>query len=114
MSESKQYEISTQTIKDIIDKVPQERWNDCLEEMKVALAQVAAVVEAIGVAAASMGINPSDAIQYPETIKWVDDGLNQNTVRLRNGDDGEILGELKMSTERQYTDNTQLFGEDVR
>jgi len=94
---SDQYELSTQTIKDIMDKVPRERWNDCLDEMKVALAQVAAVVDVIRVAAESMGVNPSEVIQYPSTIKWVDDGLNQNTVRFREGESGEIAGEVKLS-----------------
>lgn len=91
---TKTYTLNTVTIKDIIDNVPPEKWEDCLEELKSAVTQVGAVYGVAKITSDMLGIPVSQAVQFPDTVEWKDDGEKTNTVRLRDGESKEDLGEI--------------------
>lgn len=86
----KKYEL--RTIKDIFDKVPADRIEDCLAELTVIMVQAkhleAAMCEAAG---AVTGNKPDKAFEWPETSTWIDDGKGELTARVVTKDNEEIL-----------------------
>jgi hypothetical protein len=99
---TKQYKIRTATIKDIMDKIPPEKWDECIDEMRVALKQISATVDAIKLMTDALAkasgevINLSEVVQFPDEITWVDDGLGKNTINIRDVDSGEIAGSIEL------------------
>ncbi|CAH9011621.1 conserved hypothetical protein [Vibrio phage 249E41-1] len=91
---TKVYTLNASTIKDIIDNVPPEKWGDCLEELKVLVSQVGAVYGVAKITSDMLGISVSQAVQFPDTVEWKDDGDKTNTVRFRDSESKEDLGEI--------------------
>lgn len=66
------------TIKDVFDTVPADRVDDCLRELAVIIKQGQAIRDMIsGVA----DVKPEDAVIFPESITWVDDGKGEISGR---------------------------------
>jgi len=79
------YEI--RSIKDIFDKVPSDKVDECLDGLKVLLHQghaFRAAHEAVGV-----------EFFFPETTTWIDDGKGEVVTRLFNKESGEELGRME-------------------
>lgn len=89
------YEISSETIKDVINKVPPDRWDDCLDELKSVFDHLAAVIGVINEGAQTLGVTAADVAGIKSTITWIDDGRREHTTRLRNG--GEVA-DIKITT----------------
>lgn len=89
-----EYKLNSATIRDIIDKVPMEKWDEVIDEMKSMVNQTGAVVKLVGITAEAMGMKASEVMQFPEEITWIDDGLGQNTVHMRDGESGDNIADL--------------------
>ena len=80
--EHQQYEISSQTIKDIVDNVPMDKWEHVAQDLYDMLKQTKAIATVIQVTAEHLtgddGVKMSDLVGFDETITWVDDGKHEN------------------------------------
>jgi len=92
------YNIST--IKDIFDKVPADRIEDCCRELGALLTQSARMRDLIGAMAASDGleVDMSTAMVMPDSIEWVDDGAG--SLELHINCEGEELFSLKTDMQK--------------
>lgn len=97
-----EYKISTQTIKDIINNIPEDKWDTVFDEMKVAAMQINVVIKGVravlGGFAESNGeekIDFAKVVGFPDEITWKDDGLATNTINIRDGESGENLGSFE-------------------
>ena len=89
------YEISSQTIRDIMDTIPQDKWEHVLTDMSAILKQAKAVmtvIEAAGQHLIDENVKASDLIQMSETITWVDDGKHENEINFVDENDKDIGG----------------------
>lgn len=80
--EHKEYKISNQTIKDIIDNIPEEKWPSVMRDMEAMLTQVSGTIELIKVAANGLGVNSTDLIDMGDSITWVGDGKCENEINF--------------------------------
>lgn len=79
----KEYEISTKTIQEIIDKVPKDKWFLVIDEMKKALEQFTPVIDMINEIGKTQNVGLS---YFPDTLTWVDDGKCENTLIIEEPD----------------------------
>lgn len=88
---AKQYELST--IKDIFDKVPADRINDCCKELGQMLTQARYQLELVGAAAVALGeeLDTANAFTFPDSVTWIDDGNGEIEARLVDGDGSPLL-----------------------
>lgn len=80
-----EYEISTATIRDIMDKIPPEKHDLVIKDLVDMLRQYRAVFACLNAAADILSngeLSSSDLLQMPETIKWIDDGKHENEIIL--------------------------------
>lgn len=87
---SNEYEISNQTIKDIINNIPKDKWSYVMRDMEAMLHQVSGTIGLIKVAAEAMGVDPTEMIDMGDTITWVDDGKCENQINLVDEDDNNV------------------------
>lgn len=89
--EATKYELTT--IKDIHDKVPLDRIEDCMSEITALLVQSKTTAEAITGLAKIQGLDCLDVemIKFPETLDWIDDGKGEITMKLRVEGGNEIV-----------------------
>lgn len=87
--ENKKYEISNQTVKDIINNIPKEKWTYVMRDMEAMLNQVSGAIELIKVTAEALGLESSELIDMGDSITWVDDGKCENEINFtdENGND---------------------------
>ena len=91
------YEISNATIKDIINKIPKEKWHLVMRDIQAMLNQMHGTIELIKFSAEALGVDATDMIQIGDTIQWVDDGKCENEIKF-SCDDGSEAG-LKFTSE---------------
>lgn len=84
------YEISNQTLKDIIDNIPEEKWDAALVDLGALLKQVSGTMQVIKTTAEVLGLDPSEVVQLGETMKWVDDGKCENSIAFTDGDGAQV------------------------
>lgn len=100
------YELTT--IRDIFDKVPADRIQECCRELGVLLAQTKALTELVGATVEAIG-GPALSIPLPQLvgitfpIVWVDDDKGELTTRVGVGGD-EVL---TMTTQRAASDKAK-------
>ena len=87
------YEISTQTLKDIIDNIPEEKWDAVMVDLCEMLKQVSGTMKVIKTTAKVLGLDPSEVVQLGETMTWVDDGKCENSISFTDSDDAQV-GEM--------------------
>ncbi|AUR98860.1 hypothetical protein NVP1256O_21 [Vibrio phage 1.256.O._10N.286.45.F8] len=87
------YEISNQTLTDIIDNIPEEKWDAVMVDLGAMLKQVSGTMKVIKATAEVLGVDPSEIIQLGETMTWVDDGKCENSIAFTDGDDAQV-GEM--------------------
>ena len=92
--ENKEYKISNQTIKDIIDNIPKEKWASVMRDMEAMLNQVSGTIELIKVTAGALGLESSELIDMGDSITWVDDGKCENEINFVD-EDGNNHGGIK-------------------
>lgn len=92
--ENKEYKISNQTIKDIIDNIPKEKWANVMRDMEAMLNQVSGTIELIKVTAEALGLESSELINMGDSITWVDDGKCENEINFVD-EDGNKHGGIK-------------------
>lgn len=92
------YEISNATIKDIINKIPKEKWHLVMRDMQAMLNQMHGTIELIKLSAEALGVDSTDLIHMGETIDWVDDGKCENEINF-TGENGEVAGGVKFTEE---------------
>lgn len=80
-----EYQIST--IKDIFDKVPSDKVDTCLNELKILIHQ-AHIVKIVHDEAGAV-------FEFPNTTTWIDDGKGDVTTDLIDRDSKEFLGSIK-------------------
>ncbi|CAM0042425.1 hypothetical protein VPHK435_0034 [Vibrio phage K435] len=86
------YEISNQTLKDIIDNIPEEKWDAVMVDLGAMLKQVSGTMKVIKTVAEVLGLEPSEVVQLGETMTWVDDGKCENSIMLQ--DYGDHVSEM--------------------
>lgn len=78
MDEPISYELTT--IRDIFEKVPADRIQDCCRELGTLLAQSKALSDLLEAAGNSIGHSAEVArMKMPDTITWTDDGKGELT-----------------------------------
>jgi len=84
------YELTT--LRDVFDKVPADRIEDCLLELAVTMKQAKAMRDLLSCAGTAVSGEPvSTYMEWPERITWTDDG--KKTIRLTfNESDGSGNG----------------------
>lgn len=92
--ENKEYTISSQTMRDIMDKIPQEKWGFVIRDMEAMLNQTSAVLTVIEATsnALELGLPVSELVQMKDEIVWIDDGKCENEIRFSDVDGNEIGG----------------------
>ena len=93
------YEISNQTLKDIIDNIPEDKWDSVMVDLGEMLKQVSGTMKVIKTTAEVLGIDPSEIIQLGDTMTWVDDGKCENSITFTDGD-GAQVGEMTFKESR--------------
>lgn len=90
--ENKEYTISSQTMRDIMDKIPQDKWSFVIRDMEAMLNQTSAVLAAIEVTsnALELGLPVSELVQMKGEVVWIDDGKCENEIRFTDEDNKEI------------------------
>lgn len=96
----KEYELSTATIQDIMNKVPQEKWCDVLSELPEYMEQMQCTLNLMKITADALGMDASALIERPETFTWVDDGKRDNTIGFDSAETGEHIGDIKFEGEK--------------
>lgn len=86
------YEISNATIKDIINKIPKEKWHLVMRDMQAMLNQMHGTIEALKLSAEALGIDSTELINMGETIDWVDDGKCENEILFTDQNDKQHGG----------------------
>lgn len=96
MTKYKQYEISSKTIRDIMEKIPQEKWPFVIRDLEAMLNQTAATLSTVGALSNLLGLGAktSEIVQMKETIVWVDDGKCENKIEFTDHSDQKI-GSIK-------------------
>lgn len=95
------YEIST--IKDIFDKIPEDRIDTCMNELKVLIKQARAMNELLSAAAESVAeIDESMRIktEFPTILHWIDDGAGEVTMQYQCGDEHIFTHNVKIGGEK--------------
>lgn len=85
----KEYELSGKFMQDVMEKVPPEKWDIVLDEMKDALRQFKGFIDVIKAAGEAIEQHPE--LKFPDTITWRDDNGAGNELHLSAKD--EITGE---------------------
>lgn len=99
--ENKEYTISSQTMRDIMDKIPQDKWSFVIRDMEAMLNQTSAVLTVIEATsnALELGLPVSELVQMKDEIVWIDDGKCENEIRFTDEDSKEI-GSIKFEGEK--------------
>lgn len=81
MSDSISYELTT--IRDIFEKVPTDRIQDCCRELGTMLAQSKALSDLLEAAGESLD-QPAELVRLkmPDTVTWTDDGKGELTTTV--------------------------------
>ncbi len=93
---SKEYKLNTATMKDIINNIPEDKWDEVFEEVSIAVKQIKGVMTLLKVTAEAMDMPITDIAQFPDEITWIDDGKRENTVTFSDQDTGDSVGEIKL------------------
>lgn len=73
-----------ETLKDVFDKVPADRIGACLHELAIAMSKAKAMKELMAVSVKTIGGQNHDvAVEWPETVTWVDDGKREINLHFR-------------------------------
>lgn len=93
------YELTT--IRDIFDKVPADRIQDCCRELGTLLAQSKGLAELIQCTGEAIGFDEAQPLmKMPETYTWVDDGKGEIVTRVCTSEEDEVMRlESKPATE---------------
>jgi hypothetical protein len=87
------------TIKDIFDKVPADKIEECLKELAVGMTQAkhleAAMLEAANTISGESFIK---AFDWPETATWIDDGKGEITTNVILDDEEICKVKTKMDS----------------
>lgn len=88
---AQQYELTT--IRDIFEKVPVERIADCCKEIGQALIQSRYQLQLVQAAAVALGeeIDMAEALRFPDSITWTDDGKGEIETGVADGDGAQLL-----------------------
>ena len=94
--EHDKYELNAATMRDIVDKVPQDKWHLVLRDMGEMLNQTQAVLGAVGSVAKALGVDVpvSELVKMQDSITWVDDGKCKNEITFTDEND-EQVGSIK-------------------
>lgn len=90
-NEVKEYELSGKFMQDVMEKVPPEKWDLVLDEMKDALRQFGSVIDMLNAVGESIKQHPE--LKFPDTITWRDDNGAGNEMH--------VLGEESEEDEAQ-------------
>ena len=97
--QNKTYEISAQTIIDIMNNIPKEKWDAVITDMADLLKQTKVIASVFEVAIETQGgekVPFSDLMQMKDTIQWIDDGKNENEIGFLDANNNEKpIGSIK-------------------
>jgi len=91
-----------QTIKDIYEKVPFDKVDECMSELTTLIKQCKSSEEAMKNIANAITGNPNDVdCQFPDSLEWIDDGMGcvETNVSLKT-EDGTNLGGFKLTNSK--------------
>jgi hypothetical protein len=90
-----EYEVSNQTLKDIINNIPEDKWDAVMFDLGAMLKQVSGTMKVIKATAEVLNVDPTDVVQLGDTMTWVDDGKCENSIAFTNGE--EEVAEMKFT-----------------
>ena len=85
------YQIST--LKDIFELPTFDQMNDCLKELSAIMVSARAMNDLMIGIVASKGEAIEKAIEWPETLEWIDDGKGDIGIKLMDSI-GEIIADV--------------------
>lgn len=89
------YELAT--LKDVFEKVPADRIQDCMKELATGMAQAKAMRELLMIAGSELaGAEVVCDMQWPEPVTWIDDGNGKIELSYHCGDGGDELMRQKI------------------
>lgn len=84
------YELAT--LKDVFEKVPTDRIEDCMKELATLMAQAKAMRDLLTIAGSEMaGKEVVCSMEWPVPVTWVDDGAGKLGITYCGGDGDELL-----------------------
>ena len=99
---NKEYDISAQTLRDIVNNIPSDKWDLVMRDMSAMLVQAKSLIDLIEVAGQVViddSFKAADIIQLQESIKWVDDGKCENEIGFVD-EDGNGHGSIKFGEDK--------------
>jgi len=80
------------SIMDIVRKVPEDRIEDCLDELCQLVRNTSAMWNQAKKACEQSGIDLTDElVKLPDAIDWIDDNLGQVTAEVKITEDGDSI-----------------------
>lgn len=89
------YELRTETLQDIVEKVPQERLPELFKELQQLTGQLymaKAMTNLMSLVAEAAGGEVQ--APYPETVTWEDDGKGDIEVKMVNAETEEVFARI--------------------
>ena len=84
-------EYKIKTVKDLFDKIPADKIDQCIDELKKLIVQTQFVRDLSSTMAPSMGLK--GAIEFPDEVTWVDDSKGEVTMNIHT-----VFGDEKIHT----------------
>lgn len=76
----KKYEISTKTLNDIMEKIPSDRWDTVMDELKIGLQHAQMSFDLANSLEEIFDSKEKTECKFPDPIIWVDDGRGEVKV----------------------------------
>ena len=84
------YELAT--LKDVFEKVPADRIEDCMKELATGMAQAKAMRELLTIAGSEIaGKEVVCDMEWPDAVTWMDDGAGKIDITYCGGPGGDEL-----------------------
>lgn len=96
----KEYKIST--LKDIYEIGNVDTIQRCMSELTEMIVQAVLINKLALSAAESAGIEVKDgnAIGFPDSCKWIDDGKNDGSFIIKSPENGGVIGSIEIKQEK--------------
>lgn len=94
---SNTYEIST--IKDIFDKIPEDKIDVCMNELRVMIKQAHAMDELMNAAFNVVTESAKIKTEFPLVLNWIDDGKGEVSMQYQCNDEHIFTHEVKIGGE---------------
>lgn len=88
-------ELSAATINDIMEKVPQDKWETVISELLPYMSQLKRTIDLMKATAKVMNVDVELLIDRPDSFTWVDDGKRDNEFKLHDSETDSHIGSIE-------------------